>query len=33
LPEHEAPSSAEIGALWSAFEFDQSNPAECDVGT
>jgi hypothetical protein len=31
-PEREAPSAAETDALWSAFEFDQSTPAEWDVG-
>ena len=31
-PEHEAPSSTETDTLWSAFEFDQSTPAEWDVG-
>ncbi len=31
-PEHEAPSSAETDSLWSACEFDQSTPAEWDVG-
>jgi len=28
----EAPSAAGTDALWSAFEFDQSTPAEWDVG-
>jgi hypothetical protein len=31
-PEPEAPSAAGTDALWSAFEFDQSTPAEWDVG-
>jgi hypothetical protein len=31
-PEREAPSAAETDDLWSAFEFDQSTPAEWDVG-
>jgi hypothetical protein len=31
-PERGAPSAPETDALWSAFEFDQSAPAEWDVG-
>ena len=31
-PEHEAPSAAETDALRSAFEFDQSTPAEWEIG-
>jgi hypothetical protein len=31
-PEPEPPSAGRTGALWSAFEFDQSTPAEWDVG-
>ena len=31
-PEQEAPSAAVTDAPWSAFEFDQSTPAEWDVG-
>jgi hypothetical protein len=30
--EHEVPRAGEADARWSAFEFDQSNPAEWDVG-
>jgi hypothetical protein len=30
-PEIEPPSTGRTGALWSAFEFDQSTPAEWDV--
>ena len=31
-PAHEAPGAAETDASWAAFEFDQSTPAEWDVG-
>jgi hypothetical protein len=31
-PEHEAPSATEVDAPWSAHDFDQSTPAEWDVG-
>ncbi len=31
-PERETPGAGETDALWSAFEFDQSTPAEWDVG-
>jgi len=31
-PEHGAPSATETDAFGSAFEFDQSTPAEWDVG-
>jgi len=31
-PAHEAPGAAETDASWAAFEFDQSVPAEWDVG-
>ena len=31
-PAHEAPSAGHADALWSTFEFDQSAPAEWDVG-
>ena len=31
-PSREAPGAAETDASWAAFEFDQSPPAEWDVG-
>ena len=31
-PEREAPSTIEADAHWSAFDFDQSTPAEWDIG-
>ena len=31
-PAHEAPSAGQADAIWSALEFDQSTPAEWDVG-
>jgi len=31
-PAHEAPDTAATDASWTAFEFDQSTPAEWDVG-
>jgi hypothetical protein len=31
-PAHQAPSAGQADTLWSAFEFDQSTPAEWDLG-